>query len=54
MLDRRDFLTRSVAGAAAVAAETIGPSIPDDMPPEESARLALAATMDVMRRAGVL
>jgi sugar phosphate isomerase/epimerase len=36
-----------------VAPETIGPRIPDTMPPEESARLALAATTAVMRRAGV-
>jgi sugar phosphate isomerase/epimerase len=36
-----------------VAPETIGPRIPDDMPPEESARLALEATTAVMRQAGV-
>ena len=37
-----------------VAPETIGPRIPDDMAPEESARLALDATTAVMRKAGVL
>jgi sugar phosphate isomerase/epimerase len=36
-----------------VAPETIGPRIPDGMPPEESARLALEATRAVMRKAGV-
>ena len=37
-----------------VAPETIGPRIPDEMAPEESARLALEATTAVMRKAGVL
>lgn len=37
-----------------VAPETIGPRIPDDMAPEESARLALEATTAVMRKAGVV
>jgi sugar phosphate isomerase/epimerase len=36
-----------------VAPETIGPRIPDDMPPEESARLALEKTLGVMKKAGV-
>jgi sugar phosphate isomerase/epimerase len=36
-----------------VAPETIGPRIPADMPPEESARIALQATLEVMRKAGV-
>ena len=36
-----------------VAPETIGPRIPDTMPPEESARLALEATTAVMKKAGV-
>ena len=36
-----------------VAPETIGPRIPDTMPPEESARLALEATRSVMKQAGV-
>ena len=36
-----------------VAPETIGPRIPDTMPPEESARLALESTRAVMQRAGV-
>ena len=37
-----------------VAPETIGARIPDDMPPEESARLALAATTAVMKKAGAM
>lgn len=37
-----------------VAPETIGPRIPDTMPPEESARLALEMTTAVMKKAGVL
>jgi sugar phosphate isomerase/epimerase len=36
-----------------VAPETIGPRIPDSMPPEDSARLALQSTASVMRKAGV-
>ena len=36
-----------------VAPETIGPRIPDDMPPEESARLAFDATIAVMKSAGL-
>lgn len=36
-----------------VAPETIGPRIPETMPPEESARLALEATLAVMKKAGV-
>ena len=36
-----------------VAPETIGPRIPADMPPEESARLGLATTLAVMTKAGV-
>lgn len=37
-----------------VAPETIGPRLPDDMPPEESARLGLESTLAVMRTAGVV
>lgn len=37
-----------------VAPETIGPRIPDTMPPEESARLALETTVAVMKKAGVI
>jgi hypothetical protein len=37
-----------------VAPETIGPRIPDTMPPEESARLALEMTAAVMKKAGAL
>ena len=36
-----------------VAPETIGPRIPDAMPPEESAKLALELTAAVMKKAGV-
>jgi sugar phosphate isomerase/epimerase len=36
-----------------VAPETIGPRIPDTMPPEESARLALEATAAVMKKAAL-
>jgi sugar phosphate isomerase/epimerase len=45
---------KNVGYEGGVAPETIGPRIPDDMPPEESARLALQATTAVMRKAGVL
>lgn len=44
---------RAIGYRGGVAPETIGPRIPDAMPPEESARLALDATLAVMRRAGV-
>jgi sugar phosphate isomerase/epimerase len=37
-----------------VAPEVIGPRIPDAMPPDESARLALEATTAVMKKAGVV
>ena len=44
---------RKIGYAGGVAPETIGPRIPDDMPPEESARLALEMTAGVMKKAGV-
>jgi sugar phosphate isomerase/epimerase len=44
---------QQIGYAGGVAPETIGPRIPDGMPPEESARLALEATLGVMRKAGV-
>jgi sugar phosphate isomerase/epimerase len=44
---------KSIGYRGGVAPETIGPRIPDGMPPEESARLALEATTAVMKRAGV-
>ena len=44
---------KAIGYRGGVAPETIGPRIPDTMPPEESARLALEATTTVMRRAGV-
>jgi sugar phosphate isomerase/epimerase len=45
---------RQVGYQGGVAPETIGPRIPDDMPPEESARLALEMTTGVMKKAGVI
>ena len=45
---------RKIGYEGGVAPETIGPRIPDDMAPEESARLALDATSTIMRKAGVL
>jgi sugar phosphate isomerase/epimerase len=44
---------KTIGYAGGVAPETIGPRIPDTMPPEESARLALEATTAVMKKAGV-
>jgi sugar phosphate isomerase/epimerase len=45
---------QKIGYAGGVAPETIGPRIPDDMPPEQSARLALEATAAVMKKAGVM
>jgi sugar phosphate isomerase/epimerase len=45
---------RQIGYQGGVAPETIGPRIPDDMPPEESARLALEMTAGVMKKAGVV
>lgn len=45
---------RKIGYQGGVAPETIGPRIPDDMPPEESARLALEATLGVMKKAGAI
>jgi sugar phosphate isomerase/epimerase len=44
---------KAIGYRGGVAPETIGPRIPDTMPPEESARIALEATTTVMRKAGV-
>jgi sugar phosphate isomerase/epimerase len=44
---------KSIGYRGGVAPETIGPRIPDTMPAEESARIALEATMAVMRKSGV-
>lgn len=44
---------KAIGYQGGVAPETIGSRIPADMPPEESARLALEATTAVMRKAGV-
>jgi sugar phosphate isomerase/epimerase len=45
---------QSIGYQGGVAPETIGPRLPDSMPPEESARLGLESTLAVMRKAGVL
>jgi sugar phosphate isomerase/epimerase len=45
---------RQIGYQGGVAPETIGPRIPDTMPPEESARLALEMTAGVMKKAGVV
>ncbi|MDB4881501.1 MAG: Xylose isomerase protein barrel [Gemmatimonadetes bacterium] len=44
---------KSIGYQGGVAPETIGPRIPNAMPPDESARIALEATTAVMKRAGV-
>ena len=44
---------KAIGYQGGVAPETIGPRIPDGMPPEESARLALETTAAVMKKAGV-
>ena len=44
---------KAIGYEGGVAPEIIGPRIPDDMPPDESARLALEATIAVMKKAGV-
>jgi len=51
VIDLVGFFTalRQIGYQGGVAPETIGPRIPDDMPPEESARLALETTTAVMR-----
>ena len=44
---------KAIGYQGGVAPEVIGPRIPDDMSPEESARLALETTTAVMKKAGV-
>jgi sugar phosphate isomerase/epimerase len=44
---------KAIGYRGGVAPETIGPRIPDTMPPAESARIALEATVAVMKKAGV-
>jgi sugar phosphate isomerase/epimerase len=44
---------KAIGYRGGVAPETIGPRIPDSMPAEQSARIALEATTTVMRTAGV-
>jgi sugar phosphate isomerase/epimerase len=44
---------KAIGYRGGVAPETIGPRIPADMKPEESARIALEATLAVMKKAGV-
>jgi sugar phosphate isomerase/epimerase len=55
VIDLVGFFTalKQIGYQGGVAPETIGPRIPDTMPPEESARLALEATRTVMKRAGL-
>jgi sugar phosphate isomerase/epimerase len=45
---------KQIGYTGGVAPETIGARIPDTMPPEESARLALEMTTAVMKKAGVV
>jgi sugar phosphate isomerase/epimerase len=45
---------RQIGYAGGVAPETIGPRIPGDMPPEQSARLAWETSAAVMKKAGVM
>jgi sugar phosphate isomerase/epimerase len=45
---------KKIGWQGGVCPETIGDRIPADMPPEESARLALEATRGVMQKAGVI
>jgi sugar phosphate isomerase/epimerase len=44
---------KAIGYEGGVSPETIGPRIPEGMPPEESARIAFDATMAMMKRAGV-
>lgn len=44
---------KAIGYQGGVAPETIGPRIPDAMPPAESARLGLETTLAVMKKAGV-
>jgi sugar phosphate isomerase/epimerase len=44
---------KKIGWEGGIAPETIGPRVPDDMKPEESARLALETTAGVMKKAGV-
>ena len=44
---------KAIGYQGGVAPETIGARIPDGMPPEESAKLALAATTAMLKKAGV-
>jgi sugar phosphate isomerase/epimerase len=44
---------KAIGYQGGVAPETIGPRIPDGMPPEESAKLALDATTAMLKKAGV-
>ena len=44
---------KAIGYQGGVSPETIGPRVPNGMPAEDSARIALEATLVVMRRAGV-
>jgi sugar phosphate isomerase/epimerase len=43
---------KAIGYRGGVSPEVIGPRIPSDMPPDESARIALEATLAVMKKAG--
>jgi sugar phosphate isomerase/epimerase len=45
---------KKIGWSGGVAPEVIGSRVPDDMAPEESARIALAATTAVMKKAGAI
>jgi hypothetical protein len=55
VIDLRGFFQalQAIGYQGGVAPETIGPRIPDGIPPEESARLALEATTATLKKAGV-
>ena len=55
IIDLVGFFTalQKIGYQGGVAPETIGPRIPDSMPADESARLALEMTAGVMKKAGV-
>ena len=56
IIDLIGFFTalQKIGYQGGVAPETIGPRIPDSMPADESARLALEMTAGVMKKAGVM
>ena len=56
IIDLVGFFTalQKIGYQGGIAPETIGPRIPDSMPADESARLALEMTAGVMKKAGVM